>query len=47
MDQRTKDNWTKVKEALEASGKTNCDFYRRALAVLKTGNDPGPPKMFD
>ena len=40
MDERTLKNWAKVKAALEAAGKTDCDFYRRALAILKTGKDP-------
>lgn len=43
MDDRTWENWRKVKEALEASGKTDCAFYRRAVAVVQTGKDPGPP----
>lgn len=42
MDERTLDNWRKVKAALEASGKTDNHFYRRAVAVLKSGGDPGP-----
>ena len=41
MDQRTRDNWLKVKLALEAAGKTDCMFYRRAVAILQTGKDPG------
>lgn len=42
MDQRTRENWAKVKAALERAGKTDCDFYRRAVAVVTTGRDPGP-----
>jgi hypothetical protein len=42
MDDRTRENWAKVKAALERSGKTDCDFYRRAVAVATTGRDPGP-----
>lgn len=41
MDQHIIDNWKKVKAALEAAGKTNCHFYRRAVAIVKTGKDPG------
>jgi hypothetical protein len=41
MDERTRENWVKVKEALEAAGKTGSPFYARALAVVRTGNDPG------
>ena len=40
MDDRTRQNWEKVKLALEATGKTDSFFYRRAIAVLKTGRDP-------
>lgn len=42
MDDRTRENWVKVKAALEKAGKTECDFYRRAVAVVTTGRDPGP-----
>jgi hypothetical protein len=42
MDDRTRENWEKVKVALEKVGKTDCDFYRRAVAVVMTGRDPGP-----
>lgn len=42
MDDRTWENWAKVKAALEQAGKTNCDFYRRAVAVVATRQDPGP-----
>jgi adenine C2-methylase RlmN of 23S rRNA A2503 and tRNA A37 len=47
MDQRTLDNWKKVKEALEQSGRTKGDIYKRAVAIVKSGVDPGMPKMFD
>ena len=40
MDQRTRDNWRKIKEALELAGKTDCFFYRRAVAIVKGGSDP-------
>jgi hypothetical protein len=40
MDKQTIENWRKVKEALEAAGKTDCYFYKRAVAIVKTGNDP-------
>ena len=33
------DNWRKVKEALEKSGKTDSYFYKRAVAILTTGRD--------
>lgn len=40
MDSQTRDNWRKVKEALEKAGKTDNHYYRRALAILATGRDP-------
>jgi hypothetical protein len=40
MDQQTRDNWRKIKEALEVAGKTDCMFYRRAVAIVKGGSDP-------
>jgi len=42
MDDRTRGNWARVKEALEKAGKTNSPFYTRAVAVVTTGRDPGP-----
>jgi len=42
MDSHTRDNWRKVKEALEKAGKTNCDFYRRACLICQGMQDPGP-----
>jgi len=41
MDERTWENWAKVKAALEKAGKTNCDFYRRAVVIVNTKRDPG------
>jgi hypothetical protein len=40
MDQRTYENWVKIKETFEASGNTNNMFYKRACEVVKTGRDP-------
>lgn len=40
MDQHTLDNWKKIKETFEASGNTDNMFYKRAVAILKTGKDP-------
>jgi hypothetical protein len=42
MDQKTKDNWEKVKSALETAGKINSWIYKRACAIVATGKDPGP-----
>jgi hypothetical protein len=43
VDDRIKENWRKVKDALETAGKTDSFFYRRAAAILKTGRDPDDP----
>jgi len=40
MDKYTRDNWRKIKEALEIAGKTDCMFYRRAVAICNGGRDP-------
>jgi hypothetical protein len=40
MDQHTKDNWKKVKASLEKAGKTDCYFYKRAVAITSQGKDP-------
>jgi len=40
MDKHTLENWKKVKEALEKSGKTDSMFYRRAMAILAGKPDP-------
>ena len=47
MDPRTRENWAKVKDALERAGKTDCYYYQRAVAILKGGHDPGPPSLFN
>lgn len=40
MDDQTKENWKKIKTALEESGKTDTIFYRRAVSIVTTGHDP-------
>lgn len=40
MDAATRENWRKVKEALETAGKTDNHYYRRALAILAGMPDP-------
>ena len=40
MDHRTFENWQKVKEALEKAGKTDCWYYKRAVAILSGKPDP-------
>jgi hypothetical protein len=40
MDSTTKENWQKIKTALELANKTDCLFYKRACSILAGGNDP-------
>lgn len=40
MDTRTRENWQKIKDVMEASGNTNSMYYKRACEILKTGVDP-------
>lgn len=40
MNQEERDNWEKVKEALEKSGKTDSFFYKRAQAICDGKKDP-------
>ena len=46
MDKEQVDKWQKVKTALEKAGKTDSFFYKRALAVVTTGRDPGDSLSF-
>ena len=39
MSTEERDNWAKVKEALEKADKTDCYFYKRAVAIAKGGDD--------
>ena len=41
MDKATRENWAKIKEALEKAGKTDTFFYRRAVHILQNGRDLG------
>jgi len=41
VDDRTRSNWLKVMQALQAAGKIDSMFYRRAVIIVKTGHDPG------
>ena len=36
------ENWAKIKAALEAAGKTDCMYYRRACSILSGQQDPLP-----
>lgn len=40
MDGQTRENWRKIRDALEAAGKTDNHYYRRALAILAGMPDP-------
>lgn len=40
MDKQTKENWEKVKEALEEADQIDSDFYRRAVALSLGLPDP-------
>ena len=39
MDKHTYENWKKIKDALEESGKTDSFFYKRACAIVKAPAD--------
>lgn len=40
MSKEELENWEKVKTALEAAGKTDCMFYKRAVAICDGKEDP-------
>jgi len=42
LDEHTRNNWIKVKAALEKAGKTDCHFYYRAALIAEGKSDPGP-----
>ena len=39
MKQEERDNWVKIKKALEEAGKTDCYFYNRSVAIAEGGDD--------
>ena len=41
MKKATYENWVRVKEVLEAAGKTDSFFYKRALYIVENKRDPG------
>jgi len=48
VDQRTRENWVKLKTVLEKAGKTDSYYYVRAVIIAKGGKDPfdeGQPKV--
>jgi|TARA_X000001382_G_scaffold129913_2_gene123178 hypothetical protein len=40
MKKEERENWEKVKEALEEAGKTDSFYYKRAVAICSGQNDP-------
>ena len=40
MTDREIENWKKIKEVMETTGKTDNMFYKRAIEILRTGKDP-------
>ena len=40
MNKAERKNWEKIKVALEEAGKTDCYFYRRAVAICNGDEDP-------
>ena len=47
MDKATYENWVRIKQLLEAEGKTDTYYYKRAMYVLQNGRDLGlgTPKL--
>lgn len=40
IDSQTRENWRRIRDALEAAGKTDNHYYRRALAICSGLSDP-------
>jgi len=40
MSKEELENWKKIKVALEEADKTDCYFYKRAVAICKGEKDP-------
>ena len=43
MNQDERDNWQRIKDHMEAIGKTDNHFYSRAVAIVAGGEDPAEP----
>ena len=43
MDKVERENWEKVKAGLEAAGKTDSMYYKRAVAIAEGKDDPIDP----
>ena len=40
MDKTELENWSKIKTALEAAGKTDCFYYQRSVQIVGGSSDP-------
>lgn len=40
MDRHTYENWQRIEKALREAGKTDCMFYKRAVAIISGKPDP-------
>lgn len=40
MDAQTLENWRRIRDAMEAAGKTENQYYKRAIAILAGRPDP-------
>lgn len=47
MDAQTRESWRRVKEHLERVGKTNNQYYKRAVAIVSGMPDPFEKFSFD
>ena len=45
MKETERQNWIRIKEAMEKSGKTDNQFYIRAVEIAKGGDDPLADKL--
>jgi len=45
MNEAERQNWVRVKEAMEKSGKTDNQFYIRAVEIARGGDDPLADKL--
>jgi len=40
VDAQTRENWRRIRDHIEAAGKTDNHYYRRGLAILAEMSDP-------
>lgn len=43
MDKQEKENWERIKAAMEKSGSTDNHYYKRACAIIAGSPDPIEP----